>query len=215
MRRSQCEIRDQQKIREILSRARVGRLATLGSDGYPYITPVNFVFHKGCIYFHSAPEGEKLSNIGRDPRVCFEVDEPLAYLEVSFNEELNPCKVHQLYRSVVIRGTARQVPDGPLKTEVLNELLSKYEGRRDHPPVQEGSAGYRGCKVIEITIERMSAKADLLQGRPPELIRGMARKLRERGLPGDMEALEELLLEAGGEDTGKVCSGGPEVGRAS
>lgn len=192
MRRAQCEITDPGKIEEILSRARVGRVATLGEDGYPYITPVNFLFFKGCVYFHCAREGEKLSNLLRDPRVCFEVDEPLAYLEVGFNEQKDPCKTHQLYRSVIIRGLAKVVPDGLLKTEVLNLLVSKHEGGADFPPITEDSPAYKACVVVEIAPQKMSAKADLLQGKPLEVVQGIAKRLRERGLPGDIEVLKEL-----------------------
>jgi nitroimidazol reductase NimA-like FMN-containing flavoprotein (pyridoxamine 5'-phosphate oxidase superfamily) len=47
MRRKECEITDPQKIHRILAATPIGRLATTGSDGYPYITPVNFVFYQG------------------------------------------------------------------------------------------------------------------------------------------------------------------------
>ncbi len=43
MRRRQCEVTDPGEIRRILSAATIGRLATLGADGYPYVTPVNYV----------------------------------------------------------------------------------------------------------------------------------------------------------------------------
>lgn len=74
MRRKQCEITDSKEIERILGATTIGRIATDGADGYPYITPVNFVYHKGNIYFDSAPEGEKLDNLSRNPNVCFEVD---------------------------------------------------------------------------------------------------------------------------------------------
>ncbi|MCX5873915.1 MAG: pyridoxamine 5'-phosphate oxidase family protein [Deltaproteobacteria bacterium] len=47
MRRKHCEITDPLDIERILSSTTVGRLATNGGDGYPYITPVNFVYHEG------------------------------------------------------------------------------------------------------------------------------------------------------------------------
>jgi nitroimidazol reductase NimA-like FMN-containing flavoprotein (pyridoxamine 5'-phosphate oxidase superfamily) len=195
MRRSQCEIRDPEEILGILERATIGRLATQDKEGYPYITPVNFVFHKGCIYFHSAPEGEKLRNMERDPRVCFEVDEPLAYLEVSFNPERSPCRTHQLYRCVLIRGTARVLPDGELKTEVLNALVAKHEKGRDFQEITPEFSAYRACTVVEIRPERMTAKADLLQGKPQELKAEVAMHLAGRGLPGDLEAVRAMGLD--------------------
>lgn len=195
MRRSQCEIKDPEEISSILEKARIGRLATLDQEGYPYITPVNFVFHKGCVYFHCAPEGEKLQNLEKDPKVCFQVDEPLAYLEVAFNPEKSPCKTHQLYRCVVIRGRAKVLQDGELKTEALNALVAKHEGSEDFKPVDPQLAAYRACRVVEIRPERTTAKADLLQGKPQELKKQVALHLLQRGLPGDLEAVRAMGFE--------------------
>jgi nitroimidazol reductase NimA-like FMN-containing flavoprotein (pyridoxamine 5'-phosphate oxidase superfamily) len=90
-------------------------------------------------------EGAKLDNLIRDPRVCFEVDVPLAYLKVDFNLDKNPCRTDQLYHSVIIRGSARVVPNGELKTTVLNALVAKHEGNRDFTPVTSDSTGYKTC----------------------------------------------------------------------
>ena len=144
MRRKHCEITDPKEMARILASTNIGRLATVDAEGYPYITPVNFVFHEGSVYFHCAPEGEKLANLIRDPRVCFEADVPLAYLEVAFNPERNPCRTHQLYHCVIIRGSARVIPDGELKTTVLNALVAKHEGNREFPAVTSDSADYQG-----------------------------------------------------------------------
>ena len=76
MRRAKCEIIDQKEMIEILKGTSIGRLATLDSEGYPYITPVNFVYYQDCVYFHSGTKGEKIDNLARNPRVCFEVDLP-------------------------------------------------------------------------------------------------------------------------------------------
>lgn len=192
MRRSQCEIKDQEEILGVLRRARVGRLATLDRDGYPYVTPVNFVFHEGCVYFHSAPEGEKLSNIERHDKVCFEVDEPLAYLEVNFNPERNPCKTHQLYRCVIIKGRARVLPEGPLKIEALNALVAKHEGSACFAPVSLESQAYKACAVVEVRPESMTGKADLLQGKPKEIRKQIAGLLAFRGLPADLETVRAM-----------------------
>ena len=68
MRRKHCEIKDPQEMIRILASTNIGRLATVDPEEYPYITPLNFVFHEGCVYFHCAPEGEKLDNLIRRGR---------------------------------------------------------------------------------------------------------------------------------------------------
>jgi uncharacterized protein len=196
MRRKHCEITDLKEIARIMSSANIGRLATLDAEGYPYITPVNFIFYEGCVYFHCAPEGEKLDNLIRNPRVCFEVDVPLAYLQVDFNPERDPCRTHQLYHSVIIRGAARIVPDGDLKTNVLNALVAKHEGNRKFPPVTADSGSYKGCRLVEINPERTTAKSDLAQNKPQLGYRlFIAEHLARRGFSGDLEAVQAMGYE--------------------
>jgi hypothetical protein len=150
MRRKHCKITDPQDIERILSSTTVGRLATNGEDGYPYITPVNFVYHEGNIYFHSASKGVKLDNLVRDPKVCFEVDIPLAYLDKGFDPARRICHLYKYYHSVIIRGKASVVPDGPLKVAALNALVTKHERGAGHELVNDEMPGYKACKVVEI-----------------------------------------------------------------
>lgn len=193
MHRSQCEIFDRRKITKILASTHIGRLATLGADGYPYITPVNFVFYKSCVYFHCATVGMKLDNIIRDPRVCFEVDVPLAYLGVGFNPERNPCDCAQLYHCVIIRGKARVLSDGNLKTSILNALVAKHEGNTNFTPITSDFPSYRTCHVLQIKPEKLTAKSNLAQSKPEKLYhRFIAENLVERGLPGDLEAVRAM-----------------------
>jgi uncharacterized protein len=196
VRRKHCEIKDPHEIIRILASTNIGRMATVDAEGYPYITPINFVFHEGCVYFHCAPKGEKLDNLTRDPRVCFEVDVPLAYLPVDFNPDRRPCRAHQLFQSVVIRGTARVIPDGAMKTTVLNALVAKHEGNWDFPAVTSDTGGYKTCRVIEIRPERTTAKSDLaLEAPQRDYRRYIAEHLVERGLPGDLEAVRAMGYE--------------------
>ncbi len=114
MRRKHSEVTDPKEIQRILSLTTIGRLATVGQDGFPYITPVNFVSLEEKIYFHCAPKGEKLDNLTRDPRVCFEVDVPLSYLDIGLDPARPICHLHQYYHCVIILGNATDVKDNAL-----------------------------------------------------------------------------------------------------
>ena len=199
MRRRQCEITDPQEIRRILSTATIGRLATMGADGYPYVTPVNYVYADDCIYFHCALKGEKLDNIARDDRVCFQVDIPLAYLDLGYNPAGGACSLHQFYHCVMIRGRARVVPDGEVKTRALNALVAAHEPDRTPPPVHADMPDYKACAVVEIRPENVSAKSDLAQKKTPEEREALARYLERRGRPGDREAAAALGFGRGKE----------------
>jgi nitroimidazol reductase NimA-like FMN-containing flavoprotein (pyridoxamine 5'-phosphate oxidase superfamily) len=203
MRRTQSEIKDQQQIKNILTKATIGRMATIGDNGFPYITPVNFVYHNDKIYFHCAHEGEKLDNINRNNKVCFEVDIPLAYMEVAFNRMNKACKVHQLYKCVIIRGRAKVVDDTETKIDALNALVASHEGNRNFDPVTPEDPMAKACSVVEITPESISGKADLIQKAPEEDRRKIATDLAARGQPGDLEAVKAMGFElAGGPDEG-------------
>lgn len=62
----------------ILTKAYRGYLSVNGDGGYPYTTPVNFVYENGHVYFHSALQGHKIDALRACPKACFTViDEPV------------------------------------------------------------------------------------------------------------------------------------------
>lgn len=194
MRRKQCEVTDPKQIEWILGQARIGHLATIGSDGYPYITPVNFVYHFGNIYFHSATTGEKLDNLKSNPNVCFEVDIPLAYLDSGFHPDGAICRLHQFYHCVIIRGRAFLVEDDDSKAQCLNALVSKHEGRIDHEPVNPESQGFSRCVVVGVEPTSITAKTDLFQYKSTDIRNKLAKYLAARNAAGDPQTLESLIM---------------------
>lgn len=200
MRKRKYEITDQVEIGQILSRANIGRLATRGEDGFPYIVPVNFVNMEGKIYFHCAKAGEKLDNISADPRVCFEVDIPLSYLDTGFERSAPACRVTQFYQSVIIRGNAAIVRDDNHKLSALNALMEKHEKGRDFEPVEKGHAGFKACEVVMITPVSVSAKCNLAQGETGEKKKEISQYLFRRNFEGD-RSTSALLNEDKGRKT--------------
>ena len=194
MRRKQCEVTDQEKIREILTRCTVGRLATSGRDGYPYITPVNYVYHNDFIYFHCAHKGEKIDNILADNRVCFEVDIPLAYLDLAFDPTRPPCQVHQFYHCVIIRGRAEIIEDLVEKVAALNALMAAYEQQPDFSAITSDTPAVALCTVVAVRVETLSCKSDLAQKKSDDERQRIGDYLRDRNLSGDDEA-GRLLAE--------------------
>ena len=192
MRRNHSEVTDPKEIRRILSLTNIGHLATNGQDGYPYVTPVNFVSLAGSIYFHCAPRGEKLDNLIRDPRVCFEVDVPLSYIDIGLDPNRSICHLHQFYHCVIIRGSASVVKDSTLKVDVLNALIAKHENTDDFKKVTEDMSGCKACEVIEIKPNSISAKSDLIQNKSEEDRRAVAEYLFKRNQPGDRETVAAM-----------------------
>lgn len=155
MRVSKKEIRDPEVIMGLLSRCHVGRLGTIGKDGYPMIKPLNFVNVNDRIYFHSAKEGEKIEDIMRDNRVCFEADLSIAYVK-SLDV---PCKADYLYRSVIIKGKAHIITDRDERLSALKKLMEKYQPEGGFGEFPEDKLLL--TSIVRIDIEEITGKEDL------------------------------------------------------
>jgi nitroimidazol reductase NimA-like FMN-containing flavoprotein (pyridoxamine 5'-phosphate oxidase superfamily) len=158
MRRKEKEIRDKTLVEETLRLCAVGTLATIGSDGYPRVKPLNFAYREGAIYFHTAREGEKIDDIRRNDRVCFNAYLPIAYVKA----KSQPCEANYLFRSVTIKGRARSVEDPGEKRLALDLLMQKHqpeEGLGDYPSAKLDVVG-----VVRIDVEEMTGKESLGDG---------------------------------------------------
>ena len=155
MRQSKKEIKDKNLIVELLNTCHIGRLGTISKDGYPMVKPLNFAYGDSTIYFHTAREGEKIDDIRRDNRVCFEVDLPIALVRTGGS----PCKAEYLYRSVIIRGRARIIEDESERRHALKSLMEKYQPEGGYGEFPEEKLKMTG--VVRIDIEEMTGKEDL------------------------------------------------------
>jgi len=145
----------EEDARAFLRGGREGRLATCDSAGQPYITPLNYLYRDGKIYFHSKLDGRKLDNIAENGRVCFEVS-AVARLTVSNDR---PCGCSTRYTSVLAFGLARVVSDTAEKAALLNLLVERYAEGKAFQRVEEEDAA--GCAVVEIDVEQISGKMNV------------------------------------------------------
>lgn len=136
-------------VEEVMGRVLVGHLGTVEPDGHPYVVPLTFAWMEGRVYFHSAIEGDKLDNLRREPRVCFEV---VDYLGLNPADE--PCEAGLGYRSVVIFGRAREVGDPREKMAALRAIAERF-GLAGPIPERRVDA----CVVVAIDPEVVTAKA--------------------------------------------------------
>jgi len=154
MRRSDREIKDKEKILEIVSKAKVLHLGLF--DGkYPYVVPLHYGFEikdgKFVFYMHSATEGHKLDLIRENPNVCVELESDVS--AVSGGEI--PCKYSSNYASVIGRGEARIAEGVQEKIKGLKLLMSNQTGRSFEIDEKMTS----GVEVIKVVIESLTAKA--------------------------------------------------------
>jgi uncharacterized protein len=143
-----------ERVRETLSRAHSGRLATVGADGWPYIVPLLFVCMNGEIWVHNTgARGHLRENIDHEPRVCFEVDEPGDVFAYGRFE----CDTSVAYCSVVAFGRIRVLPGAQQKSAFFEALMEKYGDRRLGRP-QGFFPRLHQVTVYSIAIERMTGK---------------------------------------------------------
>ena len=155
MRRKERLMRNEETLLALLKRAQVGRLATINRKGFPVIKPVNFVYDGGKIFFHSATKGEKVADIRRGSPICFEVDEPIAYVTARGPA----CKASYYYRSIIIKGRATFVKGTKPKQQILEKLMEKYQPQGGYDPPSEEVV--KRTAVIEIAIDEMTGKESL------------------------------------------------------
>ena len=155
MRRRDRELKNKETILGILEQSPVGRIATVNRKGYPVIKPVNFFYWDRKIYLHSSTKGEKISDIRRGSPVCFEVDEPIAYVAA-----IGPaCTSTYYYRSVIAKGNAVIVSRVDKKSEILERLMKKYQPEGGYEGVTKEIL--KRTAVIEISIREMTGKEHL------------------------------------------------------
>lgn len=150
MRRAEREIRDEQKLTEMLEQAQVCRIG-FNDDPYPYVVPVNFVYTASRLYFHSAAEGRKMSLIAADGSVCFELDHG-AVVEGGDRA----CTWGTRYESIIGEGRASVVSDAAEKLAALEALMVKYSGREGWTM---STSEVDGVAVVRVDVEHMCGKA--------------------------------------------------------
>jgi len=155
MRRPEKEIKNRETIEALLERTLVGRIATINRKRFPVIKPVNFLYWDGKIYFHSSKKGEKIADIRRGSRVCFEVDEPIAYVLAKGSA----CSANYFYRSIIVKGKAHLVNQRQKKLTILKRLMEKYQPEGGYDEFAE--AVVQKTAVVEMTIEELTGKQSL------------------------------------------------------
>ena len=154
-RRTDRTMKSPREMELLLGRMPVGRLGVITGDG-PYMIPVNYLFYKGSIYFHSGPSGRKMEALRADSRVCFLVDEvgPQVLWEQG-------CGISQIYQSVVCFGKAEFVEEPAKKREILERMVRKYVPP-GYPTASMTDEKIGRTAVVRIAIESMSGKENAL-----------------------------------------------------
>lgn len=132
---------------ELLRGGEYGFLALGGESGYG--VPINFVLCGDSIYFHCAPEGEKLRRIARNDRACFCV--------VGYTAP-QPDKFTTEYESVLAFGRIFRVADDTERMRALEFLIDKYSPEFKTTGLKYAEKSFHRTAILRLDIERMSGK---------------------------------------------------------
>ena len=150
-----------QQALQALDRGVVGRLATVGEDGYPYCVPLLYVWADHQVYLHgTGAHGHLRANVEREPRVCFEIDQSNGVFDYGRFE----CDSGLAYQSVILFGRIRIVDDAAAKQTFCERLMAKY-GKPNSIRPKNFFPRLNLITVYALTVERMTGKEQAL----PEL----------------------------------------------
>jgi uncharacterized protein len=151
--RRQDRVIDDAEARALIARAYAGRLGTVSQDGWPYVVPLLHVFSGDEIGVHNtAARGHLRTNAQREPRVCFEVDEPIEVFDYGRFE----CDTGLAYRSAIAFGRIRIVDERAAKARFFDALMAKYGTGAVRP--KSFYPRLDDVTVYAIAVERMTGK---------------------------------------------------------
>lgn len=99
-----------EEIEKLIHEQRICRIAFRGED-YPYVAPFQYVFMNGSLYFHFTNYGRKMKLLGRDKKVCVEIER--------YQPDMSE------YGFVSLRGTLKVVTDPRERAEVISRMAKE------------------------------------------------------------------------------------------
>jgi len=196
MRRKEFEVRDEKLIEEVLRTTEIGYLTFNGPDGWPRVTPLNFVFD-GRILWHGAIAGERFECLQKDPRATFVAVSVQLYLPSHFVSEENATAATAAFKSVQVRGRCTSVEDPDERCVILNRLMEKYQPEGRYKKVSPQDPLYKkvllATGVYALGAEEVVGKFKFAQNKAETDRRKIAARLKERGSPVDLLVAAEIL----------------------
>lgn len=122
---------------------------SVGSEEGGYGIPLNYAYHAGSIYFHCAPEGEKLRYIESCKTACFCVVGRTAVQAHAFMTE---------YESILVFGSIAVVAGEDERARALEYLIDKYSPGHREAGLKYARNLLRRTKILRLDITRFSGK---------------------------------------------------------
>ncbi|AIQ54632.1 pyridoxamine 5'-phosphate oxidase family protein [Paenibacillus sp. FSL R7-0331] len=196
MRRKEFQIEQEEEIVSFLQGMSFGFLGTADEQGFPRVTPLNFVYSDGHFYFHGSHAGGKMDSIRRQQQVCFTVADEYALIPSYFSDPELACPATAYFKSVTAYGKAEPVEDLAEKAAVLSLFMQKLQPEGGYTLITAEDPVYRprlkAVAVVRITPAQLTAKFKFGQNLKEDNRAGVIRGLTERGGARDAETLEMM-----------------------
>ncbi|NLD93676.1 MAG: pyridoxamine 5'-phosphate oxidase family protein [Fibrobacter sp.] len=153
MRRHDRLIKDRETLQSILDNADVCRIA-MHDTPFPYIVPLNYGYvwnDQLVLYFHSAPEGRKLTRIRHDNHVCFEIDTGHELVQSE-----HACDWGMRYKSIIGYGIIEIIDDHDEKIKGLNALMRHYKFKAEQIIYDEHV--FKHTAVLKMSVVEFTGK---------------------------------------------------------
>lgn len=132
-----------------LESERTCRVATVGGDGAPHVTPLWFVWDGSALWLTSIVRSQRWTDLQREPRISVVVDAGTDFMAL---------------RGVEIRGVAEPVGEVPRTGEPLAELdeperlyADKYAGGQVHHDGRHAWVRIRPDKIVSWDFRKMGS----------------------------------------------------------
>lgn len=171
----------------------VGRAHSTNGPVFPEVTPLNYVFVDGRIYFHGSRVGRKMQNLKDNAYVTFVVAREFAIIPSYFMDTDFACPATAFFKSVTMRGTAAEVHDLDEKVRALSALMQKLQPEGGYRPFDLDDPEYRknvkGVCVVRIDPMEVTAKFKFGQNRKGADWDNTRAGLDQRKAPMDAETI--------------------------
>ena len=196
---------DPDEIRAFVESSGSAEIVTVGADGTPLATllPILWSADGGTVIAHMARANSHWREIGDDTRCLAIIAGPQAYISPALyaaKAEHGRVVPTWNYSAVHLTGTVRVHDDPEWVREAVTSLTDNHERPREEPwSVTDAPSTYvyKNLKAIvglELTVERVEAKAKLSQNRSDADRAGVVAGLRaEGGSPAVADAMDRQL----------------------
>lgn len=147
--RRQDRLLEQEAAVKLLRIGEYGVLSLCGADG-AYGVPLSYAWDtEEAIYFHCAPEGEKLEHIKHNPNVSFAIVGHTHVLSAKFTTE---------YESLILKGVVEVVENEAERMAALELILDKYSPEDKAVGMKYAEKSFNKTTILRLTIQTVSGK---------------------------------------------------------